>query len=175
MDLAKLQDLADREAIRDCIYRYCRGIDRADEEALRSGYWPDATDSHGAYNGSAEGFIQMALSVFKSGPRNIHHVTNVLIEFTGPGKAAVESYFLALQRSKGVDGVERQVMLSGRYCDIFEKRGDAWRVAQRTVVYDWMDEQPVPALSEDQRFGPRRPIGAPHPHDTIYTILRSGS
>ncbi|WP_352842599.1 hypothetical protein [Mesorhizobium sp. M0933] len=24
------------EAIRDCLYRYCRGIDRADEAALRS-------------------------------------------------------------------------------------------------------------------------------------------
>ena len=37
----ELQDLVAREAIRDCLYRYCRGIDRADAEMLRSAYWPD--------------------------------------------------------------------------------------------------------------------------------------
>lgn len=41
--------LWDREMIRDCLYRYCRGIDRTDEAALRSAYWPDGTDDHGAY------------------------------------------------------------------------------------------------------------------------------
>ena len=43
---AALQSLLDREAIRDCLLRYCRGIDRCDEEALRSAYWEDATDCH---------------------------------------------------------------------------------------------------------------------------------
>ena len=56
-----LETLIDREAIRDCLYLYCRGIDRLDEKALRAAYWPDATDSHGAYKGSAAGFIDMAL------------------------------------------------------------------------------------------------------------------
>ena len=51
MSATDLQALLDREAIRDCLYRYCRGIDRADEAALRSAYWPDATDCHGAWNG----------------------------------------------------------------------------------------------------------------------------
>ena len=175
MDQAKLDELLDREAIRDCIYRYCRGIDRADEAALRGSYWPDAHDCHGAYNGSAEGFIQMALSVFKTGPRNVHHVTNVLITFGEPGVAAVESYFLALQRGPGADGVVRQVMLSGRYCDRFEKRDGEWRVADRTVVYDWVDDQTPPSASEDDRFGPRRPIGAAHPHDPVYTLLSGRS
>jgi len=47
--------------IRDCLYRYCRGIDRADEAALRSAYLPDGTDNHGPYQGSASGFIDWAL------------------------------------------------------------------------------------------------------------------
>ena len=33
---ATLDALLDREAIRDCLYRYCRGIDRCDEETLLS-------------------------------------------------------------------------------------------------------------------------------------------
>ena len=174
MDAAKLQELLDREAIRDCLYRYCRGVDRADEESLRSSYWPDANDRHGAYSGPAEGFIQAALSIFKTNPRNIHQLSNILIEFTGPTGAAVETSFLALQRAAGKDGVVGQVLLCGRYCDRFEKRGEEWKVADRTVVYDWMEEQTVPAQTEIERFAARQPIGGQKPSDPIYALLGHG-
>ena len=118
----RLTELLDREAIRDCIFRYCRGIDRADEATLRSSYWPDATDCHGSYNGPVEGFFQWALSVFKTGPRNIHQVSNILIELKSDSKAVVESYFHALQRGPASNGGARQFLLAGRYCDLFEKR-----------------------------------------------------
>lgn len=170
MDHAKTTELLDREAIRDCLYRYCRGIDRADEAALRSAYWPDAHDNHGAYRGSAEGFIRFALGVFKTGPRNIHQITNVLVEFIKPAQAAVESYFTALQRGPDKDGEMRQMLLSGRYCDLFQKRAGEWRIADRTVVYDWLEEQVPAAVLETERFGLRQPIGAPYPNDPVYAI-----
>lgn len=172
MDQAKLNELIDREAIRDCLYRYCRGIDRGDEAALRSSYWPDATDQHGAYSGPVEGFIQMALGVFKTNPRNIHQVSNILIEFRGAADARVETYFNALQRGPGQDGVVRQFLLAGRYCDAFEKRGDEWRVARRTVVYDWVEEQTPPEGSDAERFGVRQPVGGFFPHDPVYALLK---
>ncbi|MCR5859038.1 nuclear transport factor 2 family protein [Mesorhizobium sp. J428] len=172
MDQAKLNELIDREAIRDCLYRYCRGIDRGDEAALRSSYWPDATDQHGAYSGPVEGFIQMALGVFKTNPRNIHQVSNILIEFRGASDARVETYFNALQRGPGQDGVVRQFLLAGRYCDAFEKRGDEWRVARRTVVYDWVEEQTPPEGSDAERFGVRQPVGGFFPHDPVYALLK---
>jgi len=175
MDDAKLTELLDREAIRDCIYRYCRGIDRADEAALRSSYWEDAHDCHGAYNGSAEGFIRHAVEVFRAGPRNVHQVSNILIEFTGPDVAVVESYFNALQRGPDRTGVVRQYLLAGRYCDRFEKRGGEWRVADRVVAYDWVEEQQLPAEDEAARFGPRRPVGAAFPDDAIYAAIRKAA
>lgn len=170
MEQTKITELIDREAIRDCLYRYCRGIDRADEAALRSAYWPDAHDHHGAYCGPAEGFIEFALGVFKTGPRNIHQITNILIEFIGSAEAAVESYFTALQRAPDKDKDVRQTLLCGRYCDLFHKREGEWRIAERTVVYDWIEEQIPPAIVEAERFGPRRPIGAPHPDDPVYRL-----
>ena len=171
IDEAKLTELLDREAIRDCIYRYCRGIDRADEASLRSSYWPDATDRHGAYSGPVEGFFQMAREVFKTHARNVHQVSNILITFLDPATAAVETYFNALQRGPGRDGVVRQFLLAGRYCDRFEKRDGEWRVARRVVAYDWVEDQPVPTEAEQARFGPRQPIGANHPNDAIYDVL----
>jgi SnoaL-like domain len=166
-----LTELRDREAIRDCMFRYCRGIDRADEATLRSSYWPDATDCHGSYNGPVEGFFQWALTVFKTGARNVHQVSNILIEFKGDSKAVVESYFLALQRGPDRNGVSRQFLMAGRYCDLFEKRNGEWRVAKRTVAFDWVEEQPAPDKTEDARFGSRRPIGGSFPNDPIYELL----
>lgn len=167
-----LIELMDREAIRDCIYRYCRGIDRADEVALCSSYWPDAVDNHGAYSGSAEGFFAWVKEAWKGHPRNVHQVSNILIAFRDATHAVVESSFSALQRGPGRDGIVRQFHLAGRYCDLFEKRGTSWRVASRTVVYDWVEQQDVPADSEAVRFGPRQPIGAPYPDDVIYRVDR---
>jgi hypothetical protein len=167
-----LTELLDREGIRDCIYRYCRGIDRADEAALRSSYWPDAHDRHGAYDGPVEGFFTWVKSVWQTGPRNIHQVSNILIEFRDDSHAAVETFFNALQRGPGAGGVVRQVHMAGRYCDLFEKRDSEWRVLARTVVFDWVDDQPVPSGTESERFGRRLPVGGLFPDDPVYHIGR---
>jgi hypothetical protein len=168
---AELQALLDRDAIRECIYRYCRGIDRVDEAALRASYWPDATDSHGAYKGSASGFIDIALVKLRESERMVHFVGNLSIELRGT-QAAVETYFLAWQRDPAAGGGQQETFLAGRYVDHFEKRGAEWRVAARVVVYDWV--QPMgtaPSASEAERFGLRTPIGARQPDDAWYRLL----
>ncbi|MEL7107863.1 MAG: nuclear transport factor 2 family protein [Pseudomonadota bacterium] len=166
-DQNKLHDLLNREAIRDCLYRYCRGIDRADEAALRSAYWPDGTDNHGPYQGSASGFVDWALNALKYAERNIHQIHNILIEFK-PGGAAVESYFSAFQRQPDAKGVMQELEMKGRYVDWFEQRDGEWRIRNRTVVFDWVETSPPPAGSEEDRFGALTPIGRNHPDDPIY-------
>ncbi len=165
-----LQDLLDREAIRDCLHRYCRGIDRMDEACLRSVYWPDATDRHGPYQGTASGFVEWALEKLKDAPRGVHMLSNIQIDLRGE-VAGVESYFHALQADKDEAGKPRETMLLGRYVDRFEKRQGEWRIATRTVVYDWIRQQPMTAQSDAQRFGVRQPNGARQPHDPLYDML----
>jgi ketosteroid isomerase-like protein len=167
---ALLQSLADREAIRECLYRYCRGIDRLDADALRSAYWPDGTDRHGPYNGSAQGFIDWALGKLPGAGRMIHMIGNISIELRGD-VAAVESYFQAYQAERDAQGQPQATFLCGRYVDRFERRGDEWRVAARTVIYDWLDQSPMPAGSEAERFGPRLPQGGRKPDDALYALL----
>lgn len=166
----KLQDLLDREAIRDCLHRYCRGIDRRDEACLRSVYWPDGTDRHGPYQGSATGFVEWALDKLQGAPRGVHMLSNILIDLRGD-VAGVESYFHALQADRDESGQARETMLTGRYVDRFEKRAGEWRIAQRTVVYDWIRQQPLSGESDEQRFGVRQPNGAQHPQDPLYAML----
>jgi hypothetical protein len=165
-----LQALLDKEAIRDCLYRYCRGVDRADEDLLRSVYWPDAHDSHGAYVGSATGFIAQALPRLRSGGRGVHQINNILIELLGDA-AMVESSFLALQTSAVAPTLA--TFLCGRYLDRFERRDGHWRIAERTVVYDWIQERERAELAQDDAalFDKRRPNGSRSVHDPLYSFL----
>lgn len=168
----QLKTLLDKEAIRDCLFKYCRGIDRADEALLRSAYWPDGTDNHGPYQGSAMGFVDWAMKVLPYIERGIHQIQNILIEFDSDG-AWVESYFSAYQRQMGSEQKMQQWDMKGRYIDRFVERDGEWRILNRNVVFDWVEEMPLPKGSEAERFGSKTPIGGLYPMDLIYTLRRS--
>jgi hypothetical protein len=169
----RIAELWDREMICDCLYRYCRGIDRADEAMLRSACWPGGIDDHGAYNGTTDGFIDWAMQTLPLIERGIHQLHNILIELRGD-EAAVESYFTALQRQPGGEGGLVELTMHGRYVDRFEKRGQEWRVADRVVVFDWIDERPAPDKSEAERFAHRKSVGRPWPEDPVYALFGTG-
>jgi SnoaL-like protein len=132
-----MQELADREAIRDCLYRYCRGIDRSDAELLRSAYWPGAMDYHTGFTGTVEQFIEWALPRLAAMEQQMHMIGNILIRLDGD-KARVESYFWSVAVLPG--DVPQQNLAAGRYLDQFEKRGDEWRIAERLVAHDWFNQ-----------------------------------
>lgn len=170
LDEKAIAALLDKDAIRDCMARYCRGIDRRDEAMLRSAYWPGASDHHGPYVGDAEGFIAWALAGLTKNHGSVHTTGTQLIDLKG-NKAAVETYFFALQRTEDNDGTQNEVALWGRYLDVFEKRTGEWRIAERTVVYDWMDDIGKVDGKHESRFGPRTPLGRQAPHDPLYEFL----
>lgn len=171
MDLnEQVKQLWDREAIRECLYAYCRGIDRCDPAALQSAYWPDAKDQHGAWKGTATGFVDYALKVLKDSPRGVHMIGNISIVLKG-NFAAVESYFQAFQQDRDASGQSRTTFLCGRYVDKFEKRGDEWRISNRTVVYDWIRTGPGQEGDDETNFGVRNPNGRHSPDDPWYALL----
>lgn len=130
-------ELADREAIRDCLYRYTRAVDRGDAELLRTVYWPGAMDFHTGFTGTGEEFIEWALPRLMAMEQNMHLIGNVLIRLEG-ATANVESYVWTVSVLPGEN--PRQVFVCGRYLDRFELRDDEWRIAERTVVHDWFNE-----------------------------------
>ncbi len=131
-------ELADREAIRDCLARYSRGVDRFDTDMLRSVYWPDAIDDHGDMNGTVEDFIAWSGPLLQAGGQFVHMTGNSLIRIDG-AVARVETYFWSVLTNPGGGG--HDYVTSGRYLDRFERRGDEWRIAARLVATDWFQEQ----------------------------------
>src|SRR5262249_19382228 len=141
----------DREAIRDCLYRYSRAIDRLDEELMRSAYWPDAIDTHLEFVGNVEELIAWAFPKMRAMDQNIHIIGNILMRVEGK-TARVESYFYGIQRVE-IAGIMRDIVASGRYLDHFERRGEEWRIAKRLVMTDWFREFPDSADWSNGPFG----------------------
>jgi SnoaL-like domain len=57
IDQSRIQELLDKEDIRDLLLRCARGMDRSDWELVLSCYHDDAVDDHGAYRGGARDYV----------------------------------------------------------------------------------------------------------------------
>lgn len=132
----ELQMQLDQRAIEQQLYRYCRAIDRGDDELLRQVYHPDAIDDHGAFRGNVEDVIAVILPALEQKYRcTTHTLSNILIDVDGD-RAISESCVLA-SHLFSIDGVECNWQFSGRYIDRFERRGGPWRIARRQTLCDW--------------------------------------
>jgi hypothetical protein len=162
-------ELVDREAIRDCLARYCRGVDRFDADMLRSVYWPEAIDDHGIFEGTVEEFIAWSEPQLRAAGQFVHMIGNSLIRIEG-STAKVETYFWAVLTNPGGSG--RDLLHAGRYMDQFERRGDEWRIAARLVAIDWYQEQAGTADWSQGPFGrPDMTTGRLAPDDQSYGWL----
>ena len=97
-------------------------------------------------------------------------IGNVLIELHA-GMAAVESYFRTILGGHDAQGMPQETLLAGRYVDRFECRDGEWRIAARTVVYDWMRQAPLLVEMDPEAFGTRQPTGARKPDDPLYELM----
>lgn len=165
-----LQELADREAIKECLYRYARGVDRLDADMVRSAYWPDCVDNHMGFIGNAEEFIAWAFPIMGQMDQAMHLIGNVLTNIQGT-TADVESYFYGIQRINTPDGGKSDVVGAGRYVDKMEKRGDEWRIKERMVVTDWFRQYPDSADWSQGMLGIMVDPGGRKPDDDSYKLI----
>jgi len=166
-----LAELADREAIKECLYRYARGVDRLDAEMIRSAYWPDCVDRHLVFKGNAEEFIAWSFPIMGSMDQTMHMIGNVLMTIRG-NQADVEAYFYGIHRANLPDGSKSDVIGAGRYIDNFEKRGEEWRIAKRMVVTDWFRQYPDSADWSKGMLGIGIEPGGRFPDDQSYKRTR---
>jgi hypothetical protein len=161
-----LLELADREAIKECLYRYARGADRLDAEMIRSAYWPDVVDTHLAFTGNCEEFIDWSFTAMKTMDQTQHLIGNVIMTIRGEF-ADVESYFWGFHRINGPHG-KFDVIAGGRYVDRMEKRDDEWRIIERLVVTDWFRQHADSADWSNGMMGMMIEPGGRCPADESY-------
>ncbi|MBF9032653.1 nuclear transport factor 2 family protein [Rhodobacterales bacterium HKCCE2091] len=140
-----VQELWDREQIRQCLHRYTRGVDRFDRELILSAFHPDCIDEHGKFVGNREEFVDWALNMHEKAQLTHQHcLLNHTCEIDGD-TAHAETYFMFVAMNRRGKPL---TIGGGRYVDRLEKRDGEWRIAARVTVRDWSNLDQVPDISD---------------------------
>ena len=131
-----LRILLAKEAIREVLQRYCRGVDRGDAELIKTVYHDDAIDEHGFFKGSGTEFADLIAAKKRAeAATSIHFLGNSLFDHVQGTRADVETYFISF--NEYLDSDANHQLFAGRYLDTFEERDGEWRIVHRMVVHDW--------------------------------------
>lgn len=134
----ELSALLEQSKVRECIVRVARGEDRRDAKSISASFWPDATTDFGIFAGSFDEYLAWVVPGSPAVPVTQHVLGQTLTEVKGD-VALAETQVTAYHRiNMGTE--ERDVVLGGRYLDRVEKRDGDWRIAQRTMLYDWVQD-----------------------------------
>jgi hypothetical protein len=139
----QLQELLDKQAITEAIYRYGRCMDRLDREAGRSMFWPEATADYGEqlFQGTCYDFIEMCMEAHPTFASHSHQFSNILITVDGP-TATSETYGDVTLRRIDDQGQYIDLRNLGRYVDRWEKRDEEWRIITRIYLHDFDQSGP---------------------------------
>jgi hypothetical protein len=133
-----LKALVDRDGIRQCIERLARGEDRRDGAMIKASYWPDSRTDYGVFEGDFQAYYDWVIPGSDAIANTQHVLGQTYTELAGD-TARCETHVVSYHRVAMEDG-ERDTCIGGRYLDHFEKRGGAWRIAHRLMLYDWYQD-----------------------------------
>lgn len=143
----RVQTMVDKSEIVHVLTTFARGIDRVDENLLRSVLHPDATLDFGPgiFQGTGNDYVNWVLGVLHGVKSSHHALAQSRIELSGDS-ALSETLFNVHFRIEKAIGRE-DVFMGGRYLDRFERRpagtGGLWKIVHRKQVLDWVRTEAV--------------------------------
>jgi len=154
---------SDRDEIRDLIESWAIWRDAGDWERFRTVWHDDGTMMATWFQGPAEEFIRVSREGFERGVRILHFLGGTSIELARD-RAIAQTKMTISQRGL-VEGVECDVVCSGRFYDFLERRGGRWGLVRRQPIYerDRADAvDPAASLRLDPALLARFPAGYRH-------------
>ena len=176
-----LEVLLAKEAIRQQIYNYCRGLDRMDRALALQVWHPDGTAQYGGGISKGSEFVERAFKLHEGYISHTHHMVDSIIQVTGDtavSETTANSSMMQAIDAKAVQGVTNRArgvsvsLIRGRYADKWSKRNGRWALDHRRYIEDFrtvqeFPEQPRPGAGRRDRtdpsyevFGGQEPFGA---------------
>lgn len=141
-----IQEVVDHHQIRKVLAEYCNACDRCDEPRMAGVYCADSWDDHGLLSGRGVDFARAIMDGMRAFNSCSHLLGQSTITVDGD-TAGAETYFLAVLRSDGEDGVEQLDQLGGRFVDELVRADGGWAIRRRTAIRDWSITLPIVADS----------------------------
>ena len=122
--------------ITDALARYCRSMDRMDDELAVSLWHPDGTVDYGEglFTGTAAAFVAWLRPVHDGYDTTTHRIANVIVRVTGD--TAVSEGYGHVMLARRHDDLITVRHTYGRYLDRWSRRGDRWAIDHRSYVRD---------------------------------------
>lgn len=141
-----LRELADKQAIHEALYKYCRSVDRLDVALGHGVFHEDSHADYGAdvYQGPGRGCIDAIITSHDHLTGHSHQISNILIALDG-NRAGSEAYMTGTMRMQR-DGKEFQIFVRARYLDAWEKRDGRWAITRREVAFDHDEVREVTSM-----------------------------
>ena len=137
-----LRETIDRMRIRQCLERLARGEDRRDADLISASYWPDSITDYGVFKGDFAAYLAWVVPGAEAITNTQHVLGQSYIDCQGE-RARVETQVISYHRVDmgGAQAAgESDTCIGGRYLDRLERRGGEWRIASRTMLYDWYQD-----------------------------------
>ena len=148
----------DRLIIRDLIENWAIWRDALMWDRFRTVWHEDGRMMATWFQGTADEFVEVSRDGYGRGVRILHFLGGMSIDIAGP-RAIAQSKMTISQRAP-VEGIVCDVVCTGRFYDLLEKRDGRWGMVLRQPIYETdlldsvdpgvrleLDENPAQAVS----------------------------
>jgi len=140
-DTQSAGEIEDRRLITELLQNWVVWRDAGDWERFRSVWHPDGVMMATWTQGTGDEFIAISKEAWAKGVNILHFLGGISIDLAGD--RAISQTKMTISQRAFVEGIEVDVVCTGRFYDFLEKRQGKWGIVLRQPIYEKDRMDPV--------------------------------
>jgi hypothetical protein len=160
---AQSDSISDRREIRELLENWVVWRDAGHWDRFRTVWHDDGVMMATWFQGTADDFIRVSKEGWNKGVSILHFLGGISIDLAG--HRAVSQTKMTISQRGDVDGVLCDIVCTGRFYDLLEKRQGRWGLVLRQPIYEkdtLVPVNPAARLELDPDLLARFPVGYRH-------------